>query len=192
MPYKEILSTIAIIITLVAFVPFIRSILKDETKPHVFSWVIWGSTTFIIALAQFSDNAGVGALPIALSGVISIYVAILSYVKMNDHTITKFDWSVFFVAMSAIPLWYVTSNPLWAVLVLTTIDSLGFIPTLRKAYYYPEEENLTFYVLMTIRNFVVIMALEYYSLTTILFPLVMNIMGIWLIGLIVYRRRYKK
>ena len=192
MPYKEILSTIAIIITLVAFVPFIRSILKDETKPHVFSWVIWGSTTFIIALAQFSDNAGVGALPIALSGVISIYVAILSYVKMNDHTITKFDWSVFFVAMSAIPLWYVTSNPLWAVLVLTTIDSLGFIPTLRKAYYYPEEENLTFYVLMSIRNFVVIMALEYYSLTTILFPLVMNIMGIWLIGLIVYRRRYKK
>jgi len=43
--YKEIFSLIAIALTFAAFLPYIRAILRDEIKPHVFSWVIWGTTT---------------------------------------------------------------------------------------------------------------------------------------------------
>ena len=39
-PDKEILSAIAIAITLVAFVPYIRAILSNKIRPHVLSWVI--------------------------------------------------------------------------------------------------------------------------------------------------------
>jgi hypothetical protein len=34
---KEILSAAAIALTFIAFTPYIRSILKGKTKPHVFS-----------------------------------------------------------------------------------------------------------------------------------------------------------
>jgi hypothetical protein len=57
--YKEILSAIAIVLTFVAFYPYIRSIMRDETKPHVFSWVIWGTTTFVAFLAQLDGGRGV-------------------------------------------------------------------------------------------------------------------------------------
>lgn len=53
MGIKLVLSVIAIVLTLVAFIPYIISILSGMTKPHVFSWVIWGITTFIVFLAQF-------------------------------------------------------------------------------------------------------------------------------------------
>jgi uncharacterized protein with PQ loop repeat len=55
MTYKELLGMIAIALTLVAFLPYIRSIFRGKTRPHVFSWVIWGSTTFVVFLAQLAD-----------------------------------------------------------------------------------------------------------------------------------------
>ena len=36
---KLLFSSLAIALTLLAFVPYIRSILAGTTKPHVFSWV---------------------------------------------------------------------------------------------------------------------------------------------------------
>ena len=67
--YKELLSAAAIALTFVAFLPYIRSIKQGVTKPHVFSWVIWGSTTFIVFLAQLADKGGAGAWPIGVSGL---------------------------------------------------------------------------------------------------------------------------
>ncbi|PHS72188.1 MAG: hypothetical protein COB22_05675 [Cycloclasticus sp.] len=76
---KEILSSVAIALTFYAFFPYIRSILKGEVKPHVFSWVIWGTTTLIVFFAQLAGGAGVGAWPIGISSLITIYVAFLAY-----------------------------------------------------------------------------------------------------------------
>jgi len=189
MSYKEIFSAIAIALTIIAFFPYIRSILKEETKPHVFSWVIWGSTTFIVFLAQLKDGGGVGAWPIGLSGLITIVVAILAYLKKSDLTITSIDWCFFLSAMASLPVWYFTSDPLWAVVILTAVDVLGFGPTVRKAYFHPFEENLTFFSLFMARNLIVIMALEYYSPTTVLFPAVIAAACMVLIVMVMLRRR---
>ena len=78
MVYKEIPSTVAIVLTLIAFFPYIRSIHQGKTKPHVFSWVIWGSTTFVVFLAQLADKGGAGAWPIGVSGVITLFVAFIA------------------------------------------------------------------------------------------------------------------
>ncbi len=48
---KLVFSGLAIALTFVAFVPYIRSILQGVTKPHVFSWVIWGTTTVVVCHA---------------------------------------------------------------------------------------------------------------------------------------------
>ena len=80
------------------------------------------------------------------------------------------DYVFLLLALLAIPIWLLTANPLWAVILITLVDIFGFGPTLRKAYYYPEQENRNFYLLFFIRCIFVILALETYSLTTILFP----------------------
>ena len=187
--YKEILSAVAIALTLIAFFPYIRSIIQGTVKPHVFSWAIWGTTTFVIFLAQLEDNGGVGAWPIGVSGSITIFIAILAYVKRADIAITKTDWLFFISAMSSLPFWYVTSDPLWTVVILTTVDVLGFGPTIRKAYVEPHSESLLFFALFTTRNLIVIMALENYSVTTVLFPAAIAIAGMLLMAMVTYRRR---
>ena len=187
--YKELLSAIAIALTFIAFYPYIRSIILNETKPHVFSWIIWGSTTFVVFLAQLEDDGGVGAWPIGVSGVITLFVAALSYFKRADISITKTDWLFFIAAMSALPFWYFTSNPLWAVVILTLVDILGFGPTVRKSYEQPHSESLLFFALFAARNFIVILALENHSITTVLFPAAVGIACSALILMLIYRRK---
>ncbi|HAJ92613.1 MAG TPA: hypothetical protein DCO71_08380 [Gammaproteobacteria bacterium] len=188
MSYKEILSALAIGLTFIAFYPYIRSIIKGETKPHVFSWVIWGSTTFVVFLAQLEGGGGVGAWPLGVSGAITVFVAITAYAKRADISITGTDWLFFVSAMSSLPFWYLTSDPLWAVVILTTVDVLGFGPTIKKAYSQPYTESALFFMLFTVRNLMVIMALENYSVTTVLFPAVIAAACIVLMAMIVYRR----
>jgi hypothetical protein len=69
------------------------------------------------------------------------------------------------------------------------VDALGFAPTFRKAYSLPYEEHLLFYALITLRNLMAIAALAHYSVTTVLFPLVMSILCMLFILMVVYRRR---
>lgn len=189
MPYKEILSAVAIGLTFAAFIPYLRAIINGTTRPHVFSWVIWGSTTFVVFLAQLEGNGGVGAWPIGVSGIITIFIAFLAYVKRADITITRTDGLFFVSAMSSLPFWYFTSDPLWAVVILTTVDVLGFGPTIRKAYSFPHSESVLFFALFAIRNLIVIMALEHYSLTTVLFPAVIAAACMLLMTMIAYRKR---
>lgn len=185
---KEALGLFAIALTIYAFFPYIRSIQKGETKPHVFSWILWGATTFIVFLAQYSDEGGAGAWPIGVSGLITLYVAGLAYVKKSDVTISKSDWVFFSIGVWSLPLWYITSDPLWAVVVLTFIDLVGFIPTFKKSYIRPHDEQLGFYVLMTARNFISILALQNYSLTTVLFPAAVGLAALLFVIMVIMRR----
>lgn len=189
MYYKEFLSAAAIALTLIAFVPYIRSIIKGAIRPHVFSWVVWGTTTFIVFLAVLEDNGGAGAWPIGVSGSITIFIALLAYLKRADITITKTDWLFLVAAMSSLPFWYITTDPLSAVVILTTVDVLGFGPTVRKAYFFPHSESLPFFALFTARNLIVIMALENYSVATVLFPAVIAVACMLLMAMVTYRRR---
>jgi len=78
---------------------------------------------------------------------------------------------------------------LWVVVILTTVDVLGFGPTIRKAYFHPFDENLMFFFIFVCRNLAAIAALEVYSPTTIIFPAVVAVACILLISMVIYRRR---
>lgn len=187
--YKELLSGAAIVLTFVIFVPYIRSILQGRTKPHVFSWFIWALGTFVVFLAQLAGGGGMGAWAIGVSGVITTCVAVLAYVKRIDRSITKSDWVFLAVALAALPCWYFTSTPLWAVVILTGVDLAGFGPTFRSAYVRPDHERMGFYSLAAVRNLLVILALKHHSLTTVLFPAAVGIACVIFVAMVLCRRK---
>jgi hypothetical protein len=187
--HKELLSGAAIALTFIAFWPYIQSVQRGQTKPHVFSWVIWGSTTFVVFLAQLSSQGGAGAWPIGVSGIVTLYIAKLAYARKSDTTITGRDWLFLAAAMVSLPAWYFTSDPLWAVAILTAVDVIGFGPTFRKAYDRPFEEHLTFFIILAVRNLIAIAALAHYSLATVLFPAGTASACLAFVLMVAYRRR---
>lgn len=186
---KSLLSAAAILLTFALFYPYIRSILQGKTKPHVISWVIWAVGTLTVFFAQLADGAGVGAWAIGLSALITGYVALLSWLKRSDMSITRWDWTCLVIAVLAVPAWILTSNPMWAVLILTTIDLVGFGPTIRKAYIKPHEERVWFFLLGALRNALVVAALERYSPATVVFPAAVGVACLAVASYILVRRQ---
>jgi hypothetical protein len=188
MYYREIFSFIAIVLTLVSFYPYIRSIKKGETKPHYFSWIIWGLTTTLSSFTQLADSGGVGAYSVFIAGIICFYIAYLAYQQQRNYTIDRSDWITFYVALGSLVVWYITSNPLWTALILTIVDAIGFIPTFKKSYHYPWEEHIGFYLLISVKNLFSIIAMENYSVTTTIFLWVINILSVVFIFFLLWRR----
>lgn len=186
---KELAGAAAVALTLYAFLPYFRGILRGTVRPHVFSWVIWGATTVIVFVAALQSGGGFGAWVIGLSGTLTLIVAALAWVGRADVTITRLDWLFLLGAASSLPLWYLTESPLSAVVVLTVVDLLGFGPTLRKAWFQPYSESPGFYGMFVLRNVLVLLALESYSLATWLFPVSIATACAGLVALILLRRR---
>lgn len=185
---KPLLSVLATLLTVLAYLPYIRSIYSGHTRPHVFTWVIWSLATGIAFGAVLQAGGGAGAWPIGFSCGVSLFVAGRAWAKRTDISITNFDWILFISALAAIPLWLVANDPLWAVVVITIIELLGFGPTMRKTWFQPFSESMSFLVLMVMRNAFVIAAMERYSTATLLFPVAMAGACLALIAIMVWRR----
>lgn len=186
--YKSWLGGMAMAITCLAFFPYIWSIFYGQTRPHVFSWVIWGMNTSVAFLATLAAGGGAGALVMGFSAAVTVFIAMLAYYKRADVTITLADRLFFVLALAAMPLWYWTEDPLWAMGLITFIELLGFAPTLRKTWVQPFSESLLFLGLLVLRNLLLIAALAQYSLTTVLFPAAMAAVCLLLMGIMAWRR----
>lgn len=169
--------------------PYIYSILKGKTTPHLFTWLVWSITTTVIFFAQVKSHSGVGAWPIGFSALVTIFIACLAYTKRESVKITPSDWIFLIMALSSIPLWYFTANPLWAIVILTGTDLCGFGPTILKAYRQPYSEPILFFLMFFIQNIFILLALETYSLATLLFPVSIGSSCLLVVFLLAIRRK---
>jgi hypothetical protein len=189
MEIKTICATLAAILTVVGFAPYLRGIVTGTIRPHAISWVIWAITTLIAAAAQLSAGAGWGGAVIAFSGVATVLIAIAAYAKRADCDITRTDWQFLLAALASLPVWFFTGSPLAAGVVLTLVDLLGFGPTLRKSYVDPHSESVTFFAIFATRNALAIAALNELSVATAIFPAAVGAGCVFVVALILVRRQ---
>ncbi len=185
---KEILGLISIIFAVIGFGKYIRDILKNETHPHAFSWVVWGLLGAVAFFAQRSEAAGAGSWATGAGAMACLVIAALS-VFYGERTITKSDWLFFLSALVTIPLWAITGDPLWSVILAATIDTVGFFPTFRKAYEKPKEETAFLFVTDTFKFGCSIFAMERYSMTNLFYPVVIIAFNVIFVSMLVWRRR---
>ncbi len=169
MDYKIILSGSAVVIGIIGYIPYFADIFKKTTKPHFFSWFLWALLTGIAFAAQIADGAGVGAWVTGVTTILTLAIALLA-LKYGEKNVTRLDWACLAAGLLGILFWVLTDNPMWAVIIVTIVDLIAFIPTFRKGYEKPHEETITEYVTATIKFVIAIIALESYSITTWLYP----------------------
>lgn len=185
---KHVLGALAIALTFIGTAPYVYSTLRGTTRPHVFSWMVWALTTTVVFFAQLQGRGGIGAWPTGVSALLTASIAMLAWMKRGDVAISRSDGLFFLASLASLPLWYLTSDPLWAIVILTTVDVLGFGPTLRKAYHAPHSEPPVFYAIFALRNLTAILALQHHSATTVLFPAVLGLVCLFILGLLIWRR----
>ncbi len=186
--YKVILGLIAITISLIAYVPYFRDIFKGKTKPHIYTWLIWFLLTAIAFAGQLIEGAGAGAWATGAVSIASLAIFILA-LKKGEKNITISDKFSLFGAFFALLLWFLTSNPLIAIILIIIIDILSFYPTIRKSLIKPNEETLSTYVLDCVAFIFAIAAIESYNLVTWLYPVTLVILNFGFAGILIVKRR---
>ncbi|HTL39425.1 MAG TPA: hypothetical protein VL306_01295 [Methylomirabilota bacterium] len=185
--YKIVLAIVAAIVGLFGYIPYIRDIYRGKTKPHIFSWFIWGTLEGIAFIAQLAKGGGAGAWVTGLAAFITFSIA-LSCLHQKDRDIKLFDWLALGGALIGIVLWVSTKNPLHAVICVCVSDGLGFVPTFRKAYFKPNEETLIEYSMSAVKWLIAIFALKSINLTTVLYPASLILSNTIFVSMVMVRR----
>src|SRR3990167_5114886 len=137
---------VAGIVSLVAFVPYIIAILRGETKPNRATWWIWTVVGFMLGASYFSSGAN-HTIWVPVSYIIGpIIIATLS-IKYGVGGWTRFDRYCLLGAVVSMVFWWMFNSPFIVLLINLFIDFMGALPTIRKAYYEPESEDRTAWVL---------------------------------------------
>lgn len=186
---QDILGALATIIGLIGYAVYIKTIIRGNTRPHVFSWFVWGLLTTIAWFAQMADGAGPGAWVTGMTAGVSYVIVVLAYFKSRaNFDIAKSDIATFAAALASIPLWLITGDPLLAVILISVIDALGFYPTFRKGFHKPDEEALFHYNMAAVKFVIGILAIENFTWVTVLYPASLVFMNAAFVSMVMWRR----
>lgn len=167
---KTIIGIIAVLLTFIGYIPYSRDILRGKTRPHIYSWFLWGFVTTIVFALQLSDNAGIGAFVTLAAASMCFVVIFLGKKYGSISKITLSDKIFLSLALVALGLWIFAKQPVLSAILATAIDLLGFAPTVRKSWNEPFSETLLFYYLNTLRFGLALYSLERYTIITALYP----------------------
>lgn len=120
---------------------YIIDTIKGRVKPNRVSFLLWSIAPFIAFAAMLKQGVGISSLMTFSTGFLPLLVFIASFVnKKAEWKITSFDIVCGFLSLLGLALWLITKVGNVAIIFSILADGLAAIPTIRKAYYYPETE----------------------------------------------------
>lgn len=186
---QNILGVTAVVIGFTGYVPYFQTIFSGKTKPHAFTWLVWGILTAIAFAGQISGDGGAGAWVTGFTAFISFSIFGIALINgKKDFPLA--DWLCLGGCMAALGLWAITNDPLFAVILITIIDALAFAPTFRKSYSKPYTEPAFTYTLSGLKFLIALFALEQVSAVTALYPASLVVAnGVFVIMILIQRKR---
>jgi hypothetical protein len=138
MSVKEILSVIAGLLMIAGYVPYIRAMLKRETKPIKATWFIWGFLNTILFMSMYFANSLNNQIAGATIGTWIVAVLTLKYGLPGW---TRIDKLCIAGAAISVALWQIFHNPIVGIMASLGALSIGSIPTFTSVWRDPNREN---------------------------------------------------
>ena len=152
---------------------YIKNTLKWITKPNKVSRSIFTIAPFITVTATIYSQWFVwSVIPVFMAWFIPLLILISSFFNKNSYwKLWKLDYWCFFFAILSLILWYITNNPLIAIIFSVLADLLWYIPTMIKVYKYPETETMAPFTAWLFANFTALLVVKTWIPEEFLFPL---------------------
>lgn len=157
------------VIALAAFVPYIRSILRGQTRPNRASWFIWAFAE-IVTTATYAASGADATLFVAVGYTVgTLTVASLS-LRYGEGGATPLDLLCLFGASIALIPWIALDQPELALYMIIFVDAMAVFPTLKKAIADPDSEDTTYWSLSFLAAGLNIFAIDRWVPEIVVFP----------------------
>ncbi|CAN5196630.1 hypothetical protein BH11PAT4_BH11PAT4_7240 [soil metagenome] len=152
-----------------AFVPYVRDMLRGTTKPERASWFIWAILGSIALSSQYAEGAQWSLVFPTLDTFFGIVIFGFS-IKYGMGGFTRRDKASLGVAAFGLLIWYITSEPLVALIIVIAIDAAGSYLTVTKAYEAPESETMFSWVMTALAGIPALLAVGDWSFALAVYP----------------------
>lgn len=187
---KDVLLSITLIIGIIAYIPYLKDVIFGNTKPHVYSWLIWAILNITFFSIQFNNNVGIVSFISLLTGIICTVIMLLG-LGSGVRNITKTDGLFLLLALISAGLWIISKDALSSSILITLTNFFALLPTIRKSWFNPFEETLSTYIMTTTRTVLTLLLYDTYTIPTILPPVFgVTITILFCIMLIVRRKTF--
>lgn len=182
---------LGILLGLTAYVSYFRAIFQKETKPHLYTWILWWTLASMAAIVAVKNHAGWGILVPCLMALCNATIAFLA-LKYGETKLTKKDMFLLTCAGLTMLLWWTTQDDLLAIILVVTIDMIGFYFTWKKCYYRPYEENITSYIIWTVELGCAFLAIEHLTLINWFYSGFLAVIEWFFVVFLIWRRKVTK
>ena len=170
---------------------YIRDTLAGRSKPNLVSWSMWALAPLIGAAAALSADADVWAtVRILLVGFLSLLILFASFINPQSYwKLGPFDFACGICALLALSVWGFASSPRLAILLAAVGDGFASLPTIRKAWSYPETETGVTYIASFISAVLIIPSIPVWNIENSAFQIYLLTANTLLL-FCVYRKRF--
>ena len=137
-PYFVIVGTL---IGAVGSIAYLIATFKGEVKPNRVSFLLWGIAPLIAFAAMKEKGVGLESLMTLSVGVFPLLIFFASFFnKKAEWKLSRFDVLCGLLSVLGLILWRLTREGNVAIVFSIVADGLAAVPTVVKAYKYPETE----------------------------------------------------
>jgi hypothetical protein len=139
---KDILSIVAGVLFVIAFIPYIRAILRKETefvkpaKPEKATWMIWVGLDYILLVGMIFKKTVNGQI---IGAVIGGTIVVCLALKYGKSGWTKTD--KFCLCGGVLGIILLIINPSYGIMASCVVAIIGSIPTCISAWQDPSRED---------------------------------------------------
>jgi len=164
------LGVVGGLLAFASIIPYIKDILHGTTRPNVVSYSLWAALLSISMLAQLSSGAS-WSIVFLLGDLLAVFaVIVLCTMGYGYGKYGKLEWVCTALAIIAVVLWQVTSEPLLAIIFALIADILAGIPTVVKTYRDPKSEIPIGWFMVAAGAVLGIISNTVFDLANMLFP----------------------
>ena len=188
----KILGFLSATIFTLGYLPYIISVLKNKSKPHPMTWVLFaflgGAALFFTVKAGAHET-----LPFALFNFLMPLILALLSLKYWQGSFSRFDYVCLGFSLLAIITYIIFHNASFSLTLNILGDIFAYLPTLAKTYKDPESENVLPWSLFAIGSaLTVIAAIPNFTYAIVVYPAYLAVSDIVMALLIAIRRLKNK
>ena len=164
------------IIAVVGGLSYLIDTLKGKVKPNRVSFLLWSLAPLIAFFAEIKQGVGLQSLLTFMVGFLPLTIFIASFVnKKAEWKLTRFDLTCGAFSIIGLVFWYITKSGNIAIIFSILADGLAALPTLVKAFNYPETESGWPYFSSTLSAAITLLTVKVWNLANAGFPMYIGV-----------------
>lgn len=162
------------VLAMVAAIPYVRDILKGETRPNKVSWFIWVILQAIALVSQLVQG-GKDSVLLSVGDLLASLVILLLAFKYGEKKWHWIDRAALVGAAIGLLVWYLFNQPVVALIITVFVDFCGVVPTWRKAYADPSSETMSTWIIVGFGAIFGVLAVGKLDAALLLYPVYLTI-----------------